>query len=414
MRNFGSHQRLIDWASASGAQEEPEAGDIAQGMQYRQRWPGKMLNWVWAALEGLAEIGIRAAVGSYVVEPVMLTGFDLTCVKWSPFHQMWFGLRDAASGNLYWSRDGIYWEQGASYTLTVAPTPQSLDFNVTLSGGTPICTVYFTTEDGSSDIMLYSTTDPTNSGTNFSGAVIDTNYNGPGWVFTRKEYDTNTSPVVVTTAATSYPVNFLRDSTWYEVSGIGAVLLGNRIVHYAENVWYGVGSGGSGFTFVRFYDTAADVASGSTIYSFATVYPNFEPECIDINPNSGKVVVFGRDDTTATGGLRVLYSNDFGVTWADATVPEYDFGAMPSSTTVAKIRYLGGSCWVAMAGPSTGFTATHNVFFSTDDGVTWNFARPSYGAGNVQQAFIDFDFSGEYFISVRDGQVEQLRGAVIP
>jgi hypothetical protein len=399
----------VDWASG-GTKTEPTSGEKANGAQPTEKWPAPKLNWVWAQIEDLGKKALKALVGTHYVEE---RGYavDFAAVAWVPNINAWVGVSDATSGNLYFSFDGSYWQAGAFFSA-YTNNPDQASMAVTWHDTTNMV-VMFCAEDVSGNCALKYSIGPNiiDSGVEIGdmGASIGT---GSGWVFTRKE-NTQTEKTIVSSSTIYVRQDFL--SSFAAASGFGSVTFRHRVVHYADTVWYGIGFGASGYRFCKFYDNTADLANGADIYGFATLYADFKITCLDINPNTGRVIVLGTDSDTYDL-LRILYSDDFGVTWTDSSVPTVDMGAPSTSTTIERISYIGGSCWVAHCRAATGYTRANNVFYSVDDGDTWQESQEITALSAAPSLHIDSCFNGKMWLAVRyhSGETVQIKGSVIP
>jgi len=411
MKTFCDADAFIEYGPASVMTEAPD-GNINEGFVYEQLLPPGILNWFFNRITRNQVKLARHAVGSHVLETSQLA-FEVKAIKWLNLINLWVAIPNAVSGYLRYSPDGQYWYQGASFDFGT-DYPLNLDY----FRASPTQISLYAGSDDSVGIELQTTLDVTSGAMlSFPGSIPAVA--GPTRVFTRNTELVAQNQLLLTTGSLSSPV--LVSPSFYgdfaAVTGLGSVLFRHRLTHYIDGIdndlWFGIGHGGAGFSLKRFSDTT--LASGTELYDFATEEPNFVPTCLDINSNTGRLIVAGTESDT-DDLLRIMYTDDFGSTWADATVPALDFGSTATQNTLEKIQYLGGSFWVGHFRTTTPAYIEQSIFYSVDDGLTWYRSKLLFSASDEQQLTVnDFDFSGNYWLTARgpDGAF-QHKGSLLP
>jgi hypothetical protein len=412
MKTFCDAQAFFEYGPASVMTEAPD-GNINSGFVYEQLLPPGILNWFFNRLTLNQLKMARRAVGTHVLEASQLAT-DYMAIKWLNLLNLWVAIPNATSGYLRYSPDGEYWYQGASFDFGADSPTAPIDY----FRASPTQLSLYAASDNTAAVEILNTLDVTTGA--MSAHPGDTlSAIGPARVFTRNSELASQNQLIVTTGSLSMPVivspTYLDD--FAAVTGLGSVLFRHRLTHYVDggdnDLWFGIGHGGAGFSLKRFSDTT--MASGTELYDFATEEPDFVPTAIDINSNTGRIIVAGTESDT-DDLLRIMYSDDFGNTWADAAVPTVDFGAAATQATYERIQYMGGSFWVGHFRTVATAATAQSIFFSVDNGVTWYRSQLLFAASDEQQlAFADFDFSGNYWLAARGSYgAFQFKGSVLP
>ena len=348
-----------EWSTDSGSQIEPTTAEKATGWKVGDKVPARKLNWLLDAPNKWLKVAMASVFGNYTKSDYgSAVGYGGLC--WSPSESVWVRLQSGgASGNAYYSRDGITWVLGAFQSTVIASNNSEHDYNGSVIYG------------GASGVVS-GAADPT------TGAFLDTSTGLTGNVKTLRTKDDDDYIIVADdNSQIAYATAYFQTYTVVSVTESFTDLI--HIPGASSQTWLGLSNTGKIYRTTNDGATWALAGPGSP-GAAATLVDSWET--MDIDPISGIICCMGV--YTANDRWFAVYSTDFGDTWAQT-------GSIPSAnkeqdlSSPVRVRNLGGDVWIAGGGSTT----KSGMLFSVDRLQTWQRmeVRAEIGTGGLNLVF---------------------------
>jgi hypothetical protein len=326
----------LEWSTAGGSQIVPTDGEIAAGWAVSDKPPARKINWLLDQPNKWLKAVLANSLGSYALRSA-ISANDIETICWAPQTQAWVIFNALSNSLTFYSYDGVSWLSGATWNgfpvqrsachdttgrvIVLGGSANHVEYisDVTTGTFTSVSTglsaepVAIRTKDGSDFVMAL------NSG---AGQIAYANSVASSWT------------QVSTSAGSQADLTYISGSTWMTLGSTGDIRVSTN-----DGVSWVSGTHLSGVNTYR---------------------------SIDVDPQSGRICVAGR--VTASGLMRIYYSDDNGTSWTLATSP-----TAPVPAGSYKIRNLGGPTWVLVSGAST----LAGAYFSLDGGENWSYGGQS-------------------------------------